>query len=501
MLGRSCATAVILLGLLTDAAAQLPEPVSRLLSAANIPQDAVGAIVLRGERVLVSHNAGRSMQPASTMKLVTSVVALEQLGPIFRGRTELRTSAALAGDVLAGDLLLRGGADPDFNEDVLRHMLQTLRNQGLRTIAGDLIVDRQLFQPSRQDLATAQFDESPEFRYNVVPDAALLNTSLVRIDFRAGDQQLDLVMTPQLEGVTVSAEMRLVKANCAAWENGWRPPEYRRADHGALQIVLHGTFPKDCSATTKLNVLDRQDYVDRLFRATWRGLGGNFSGAVREAAGLGGNAEAPTRLLAEHVARPLPEVLRDMNKNSDNTLARTLYLSLGSLETDPVTGSRPVSFANADSTAQRADQQVRAWLRRHRIDEQGIVLENGAGLSRSERIAASQLAAVLQAGSQGPWAPELLSSLPIAGLDGTMWRRLGGTAAASRARIKTGSLRNAVAVAGYVPDATDQLCIVVAMINMDTVGKGDAGRAALDALIDWVATSAPLADINPRHPE
>lgn len=501
MLERVFAAAVLLLGCHAEVAAQLPEPVAKLLRAANIPQDAVGAIVLRGERVLLSHNAERSMQPASTMKLVTSVVALEQLGPIFRGRTELRTSAALVDGVLAGDLLLRGGADPDFNDDVLRHMLQSLRNQGVRTIAGDLIVDRQLFQPSRQDLVTPPFDESAEFRYNVVPDAALLNTSLLHIGFNATGSKLDLVTTPQLEGVSVSADMTLVDASCAAWENGWRAPDYRRLDNGVLQVVLHGTFPKNCTAATNLNVLDRQDYVDRLFRATWRQLGGDFQGAVREAAGLGGNAEAPTRLLAEHVARPLPDVLREMNKNSDNTLARTIYLSLGSLEMDPLNGSRPASFSNADTTAQRAEQQVRAWLRRHHIDERGIVLENGAGLSRSERIAPAQLAAVLQAGSQGLWAPELLSSLPIAGLDGTMWRRLGNSAAASRARIKTGSLRNAVAVAGYVPDASNQPCIVVAMINLDTLGKGGAGRAALDALIDWVATSAPLADINPVHRE
>ena len=465
--------------------AELPEPVARLLRAANIPDEAVGAVVLRGNATVLTHGAERSMQPASTMKLVTTLVGLEQLGPIFRGRTELRSGADLVDGVLKGDLVLRGGADADFDADTLEHMLQTLRNQGVRKIRGDLILDRQLFQPARPDLGASAFDRTPEFRYNVVPDALLLNTNLLRIDLDAGERQLKLLMTPPLEGVSVSADMKLVDANCAQWEGGWRTPDYVRGADGKLNVVLHGSFPKNCIQSTNINVLDRQDYADRLFRATWRRLGGVFGGAVREAA-----TPAGTRLLADHVARALPEVLRDINKNSDNTKARLLYLSLGSLEADAYFGSRPLApDAGAADTALRARQTVRDWFQRHGIDERDLVLENGSGLSRSERIRPAQMAAVLQAGSRSAWAPEFLSSLPIAALDGTMRRRLGGSPAAARARIKTGGLDNVVAIAGYVPDANNQQCIVVAFINHELVGHG-AGRAALDALIDWVASSS-----------
>ena len=202
-----------------------------------------------------------------------------------------------------------------------------------------------------------------------------------------------------------------------------------------------------------------------------------------------GEAELGTRMLVDHVARALPEVLRDMNKNSDNTLARLIYQSLGSLEPDAYFGSHPASFTTPDSTAQRSDQLIRLWFHRHAIGTEGLMLENGSGLSRSERIRPAQMASVLQAASASPWAPEFLSSLPIASLDGTMRKRLRGSAAAARARIKTGSLENVVAIAGFVPDASGQQCIVVAMINADLVGKGAAARAALDALIAWVAVT------------
>jgi D-alanyl-D-alanine carboxypeptidase/D-alanyl-D-alanine-endopeptidase (penicillin-binding protein 4) len=129
---------------------------------------------------------------------------------------------------------------------------------------------------------------------------------------------------------------------------------------------------------------------------------------------------------------------------------------------------------------------VRQWLQRHHIDAAGLVLENGSGLSRLERISPAQMAAVLQAASDSPWAPEFQASLPIVGLDGTMRNRLGTSAAAYRARIKTGTLKNVTAIAGYVHDANGQPCVVVAMINHDLANQG--GRAALDALIDWVAS-------------
>jgi D-alanyl-D-alanine carboxypeptidase/D-alanyl-D-alanine-endopeptidase (penicillin-binding protein 4) len=532
---------LILVSLLAAAGAvhaQLPEPMARALQAAGIPEDAVGAVVLRGGMPLVSHNPDRPMQPASTMKLVTTMVGLDQLGPVFKARTELRSGAEVVNGVLQGDLYLRGGADPDFNEDVLVHMLEKLRTQGIRKIEGDLVLDRQLFQPARTDLGLAPFDESPEAYYNIIPDALLLNMNLLRVNLASTGNKLKLDMLPQLERVTIESDMCLVDADCAKWDDGWKLPDYTRK--GSKIIVrLHGTFPKNCSKTTVINVLERNDYTERLFRSTWARLGGTFTGTAREAAPAALSAPAGTRLLAEHVSRPLAEVLRDINKPSDNGLARTLFLTLGSLEPDPVLGSRPIPAlplaavpsaspavlpgdslssdtaapaaladvaaapsrsamipgggeaivpATANLTAARAEQVIRAWMQRHAIDDTGLVLENGSGLSRLERVRPAQMAGLLQAAQKSLWMPEFLTSLPIAAVDGTMKRRLKDSPAAARARVKTGTLKNVVAIAGYVPDTNGELCIVVAMINHELTGNGN-GRKAIDALIDWVAQS------------
>jgi D-alanyl-D-alanine carboxypeptidase/D-alanyl-D-alanine-endopeptidase (penicillin-binding protein 4) len=460
--------------------AQLPEPVTRVLQTTGITEDAVSVLVLRDDQTVLSHLADRPMQPASTMKLVSTLVGLEVLGPVFRGRTELRTSGELRGDTLKGDLVLRGGADIDLSGEALENMLRSLRYQGIRKIQGRLVIDRQLFNPARTDLGVGAFDESPEAYYNVIPDAAMVNKNMLQLDMRSTGKRLALHMQPELQGVTIGHDMKLVDADCKKWEDGWKLPEAVPQKNGGIKVMLHGTFPKNCEQSYAINVVDRQAYVERLFRSTWKRLGGTMSGAAVE-----GATPPDARLLAEHVSRTLPEIVRDTNKPSDNLLARLIFLSLGALEADPVLGSRPRA-GSAETTFSRSDAVVRNWMRAHGIDDHGLVLENGSGLSRTERISAVQMAGLLQAGLRSPWAPEFQSSMPIVAVDGTMRRRLHGSPAAGRARMKTGTLSNGVALAGYVPDATGKPLVVVAIVNSNLASNG-RGRAVLDTLIDWVA--------------
>ena len=479
---RPLAIAVLLAWLPCAAQAQLPAPVSQLMAASHLPEDAIGVLVLRGDVALVSHLAERPLQPASTMKLVTTLVGLEQLGPVFRGRTELRTSAAVVAERLKGDLVLRGGADADLSGEVLEHMLRTLRNQGIHHIEGRLVLDRQLFNPARAD-AVPPFDESPDAYYNVIPDALLVNKNMLLLELRSNGRHVQVNAQPALDRVAVESGLLLIDSACEKWEDGWKQPLVLR-EHGArIRVVLQGTYPKNCAASTSVNVVDREDYVERLVRLKWKTLGGTIAGAT-----VDGAAGADSRLLAEHVSRSLPEVVRDINKPSDNALARTLFLSLGSLEADAVAGSHPLPADASATTLARADQAVRGWMRAHGIDDTGLVLENGSGLSRMEKISPLQMAGLLKAGLHSKWAPEFMSSMPIVGVDGTMRRRLKDSPAAQRARMKTGTLRNVTAVAGYVPDANGQLCVVVAMVNSELAGDG-RGRAVLDTLVDWVARS------------
>ena len=481
MLRQLTLAAAVLLAC-APARAQLPEPVTQLLAQQGMSPESVSALVLRGDQVVLSHLAQRPMQPASTMKLVTTLVSLEHLGPVFRGRTELLTNGELKNGVLQGDLVLRGGADADLSGEVLEGMLRALHNAGIRRVSGNLVLDRSLFNPPRVDVGLPPFDESPEAYYNVIPDALLINKNMLQLDMRSTDKRLQLDMQPALSGVTISSNMTLIDADCATWENGWKLPQAQRSE-GKIKLVLQGTYPKNCARSNSINVLDRDDYIDGLFRLKWKQLGGKLNGKT-----VTGTAPFDARLLAEHRARALPEVVRDTNKPSDNALARTLFLSLGALEADTVLGSRPLPPVADQTTYTRADGAVRNWMRARGIDDSGFVIDNGSGLSRIERISPVQMGGVLRAGLHSHWAPEFMASMPIAALDGTMRRRLNGSPAAGRARLKTGTLRNVVAVAGYVPDAAGVQHVVVAMVNDELAGDG-RGRAVVDALVDWVAKS------------
>jgi D-alanyl-D-alanine carboxypeptidase/D-alanyl-D-alanine-endopeptidase (penicillin-binding protein 4) len=502
--------------------AALPTAVAAALQRAQLPAQALAAVVLPlsrpGPRWQVQ--ADRPMQPGSIVKLATSIVALDQLGPNIRGFTELLTAAPQQGEVLAGDLVLRGGADPELGLPQLWAMLAELRyRHGIREIAGDIVVDRTLFRPQRPELGLPPFDEQPEFAYNLVPDALQLDGSLMGLEISSEDpaQPPGTVVAralPPLPGLVIDASaMQLTERPCRQWDLDWiSPPLVDEPEPGTLRVHLRGGFPKACTVQPRLQLIDRQALVERQLRWVWSGLGGVWHGRLREAeaplvaplpaavvaaaaaaaqppllpgaamitpgVALGDDAAAAppgVRLLARHLARPWGELLRTQNKWSDNTLARLLYLSLGLARMADEPSAR---------TATLAEQAVRRWLATQGIDATGLVLDNGSGLSRSARITPRQLALMLQAALQGRWAPELMMSLPVAGVDGTLRRRLNPGPAAGRARLKTGSLRNVNAVAGYVPDPQGRLWVLVAMVNDE---RAAAARPALDALVDWVA--------------
>lgn len=535
----------------------LPAAVADALRQAGLPTDALAAVVVpvaasgggwvgwwaRRTGVHWQAQPDRPMQPGSAIKLLTVAVALDRLGPNVSGFTELLTRAPQQGDVLAGDLVLRGGADPELGLPQLWALLAELRHgQGIREIAGDIVLDRHLFKPARPDIGAAPFDDTPEAGYNVIPDALNLGGGLLALALSSQDpaspEAVTARLVPPLPGVVVDTRaLRLTDRPCRDWQaDRARPLPAGEPVPGTLRLPLQGGFPKDCSVRTWLQLLDRDAAAERQLRSLWQDLGGRWTGRLRDAeapliapvdptapvvvapvvvapvvvapavavpagaaSGAASNTPAATlpgsntvvpgvawagtsaatppgvRLLARHVAPPLGEVLRRTIKPSDPPLTRLLYLQLGlaGMAAEP-----------GIDTAVLAQREVRRWLAGHAIDTTGLVLDNGSGLSRSERITPRQLAQVLQAAHGSRWAPELLMSLPVVGVDGTMRHRLKTGPAAGLARMKTGTLRNVAALAGFVDDPQGRRHVLVAIINHE---QARAGRPALDALVDWVA--------------
>jgi serine-type D-Ala-D-Ala carboxypeptidase/endopeptidase (penicillin-binding protein 4) len=467
-------------------AQSLPAEVANLLRQAQLPAESIGIMVapvaapaarVRETSGAIDWQSQRPMQPASTIKVLTSIAALELLGPAYTGSTVLlsRAPVAQSGSSVIGDVVLRGRGSADFGRAALVQLLGELKLTGVRSIEGDLLLDRNWFEPARPDLLAVPFDETPEFRYNVVPDALSLDFNLVGLRFDSDAEQVKVTIDPPIESIAIVNQLVLNSLPCANWEDQWRTPTVGSAPEN---IVLTGAFPKNCTATTQINVLDRTVYAENLFRTLWQNMGGSWTGRAREVSAAQLQGLGPLKEIAKHDSRPLSELVRDINKRSDNQVTRLVYAALGA------TGERTLE------TQEAADQQIIWWLRSKKIDPTHLVMDNGSGLSRSARISPAQMASVLQAAHASRWAPEFLASLPVVAVDGSMRNRLKNTPAAAQARIKTGGLRNVVSAAGYVIDKRGQQWVIVAIINQEPVAGGyslSKGRQLIDGIIAWVA--------------
>jgi serine-type D-Ala-D-Ala carboxypeptidase/endopeptidase (penicillin-binding protein 4) len=172
---------------------------------------------------------------------------------------------------------------------------------------------------------------------------------------------------------------------------------------------------------------------------------------------------------------PLAEVVREINKTSNNLMAQQLFLTLA-------LQARPGEAATPDT----ARETLLRWLaeRTGALGDE-VIIDNGSGLSRLSRISAQRLAQVLLLAWDGPLMSELMSSLPISGVDGTLRRARMST---GRAHLKTGSLRDVAALGGYVLSNSGRRYVFVALVNHE---QAVGARPALDALLQWTLRDAP----------
>ena len=477
-----CLVAVIAAWLFASsaAAAALPGAVTQLLKNAGIPLDSVAVEVREAgvHKPLLDLNAARPMNPASTMKLLTTYAALDLLGPAYNWKTEAYLDGEMKGDVLHGNLVLKGYGDPKFTLEQFWLWLRELRARGLREIRGDLVLDRSFFELPPHD--PAAFDNDPLRAYNVGPDALLLNFNTLRLRYLPDGNGMKIISEPLLHGVKLDNRLapqsaaRASRSNCDNWDDGIL------VQPNGDSVILQGGYPGECGEREQnLSVMPHTRYVEAVFRALWQELGGTLKGKQRE-----GVAGANAQLFSTHYSEPLSAVIRDINKFSNNVMARQLFLTLGATASLPSPSKGDgLGERVAPTNIERSTRAMRDWLQKQRLDFPELVLENGAGLSRDERISVAHLAQLLQHAAAHPLSAEFEASLPILGMDGSVKKRLRESAAAGHAHLKTGTLEGVKTIAGYVRSRGGKEWIVVFFINHP---NAKYGQAAQDALISWV---------------
>lgn len=358
----------------TSAFAQLPPPVARALETAGIPDSHVALVVqpLDTEQPLIAHGSERAMNPASVIKLLTTLAALDSLGPAHTFKTRVYTTGEREGDTLRGDLIIQGGGDPSLTLERFWLLLREVRARGIRRIEGDVLIDQSCYDLAPED--PAAFDQAPLRPYNAPPAPLLVdfNTSRLRITPDNGAVRLSL----DPPGLPIRQSLHLTEGPCNDWGDGL---DYEIAER---TLVVRGHYPASCGAQTlRLGLLPPDQAVAASFAALWAESGGSLGGEV-----LTAHLPEDARLLLEFDSQPLSRIVADINEYSNNVMARMLYLNLGALRYGP-----PATLAKGEAA-------IRAWLKAQGLDLPELVLENGAGLSRVERISAASLVALLQIG-------------------------------------------------------------------------------------------------------
>jgi len=443
----------------------LPPNVLKALKAAQIPAANVAVVIQQVDspQTLVAHNATQAMNPASVMKLLTTYAALDLLGPAWTWKTTAWIENVAVDGRLEGNLYLKGSGDPRFAIEHLSGLLRQLRVRGIQHISGDVVLDRTVFNVPSID--PGAFDDKPMRPYNVGPDGLLINFRALRFTLQPDNGKPRVLMETPSEGLRVDNQLRAGEGACGS---NWKDLINTRLipENNGNRLEFSGSYSALCGEKPlNLSPLPSEAHTSGLIRALWKELGGTLGGQVRA-----GNVAIGSKLVAQHESPPLADAVRDINKFSNNVMARQVFLTLGN--------------DTAPATAERSKQRVSEWLNQRGLRFNELVLDNGSGLSRSERISGDSLNRLLLDAWKNPVMPEFVSSMPIVGIDGTMKKRLNGSDASGRAHIKTGTLDGVKAAAGYALDAQGRRYAITFLINHP---RAQAGAAAIDALLVWVA--------------
>ncbi|WP_407276261.1 D-alanyl-D-alanine carboxypeptidase/D-alanyl-D-alanine-endopeptidase [Halothiobacillus sp. DCM-1] len=458
------------LGRTAQAAEAVPPAVIAALKQQKLNLDDMGVWVqaVDSRKPLIEHLPDQLFTPASVMKLVTSVAALDILGPNYQWPTRAYADALPVNGVIHGNLYIKGSGDPWFRSEDLWDLVRQLHDLGVREITGDLVLDNSYFDLGPAD--PAEFDGHPERVYNALPQALLLDNRATRVLIAPDGQRGEPIIKawPPNQNLTVSNEMKLVRGSCSG-KNNQPAIAVIGSDTDTPKLNITGTISTDCQPDQFYLVAgNANDSFYAAFAKLFAEQGGKLNGHWRE-----GLLPKNAVFLAQHNSENLTQYLYLMNKWSNNLMARQIFLTLGA------------EIKGAPGTLEKSKATIAQWQKEQGFNWPGFDIENGSGLSRKARLSPRMLGELLMHAWQSATMPELMASLPIAGIDGTMRKRMRGEPARGMIYLKTGTLRNVRSGAGYILTESGRRYVIVIMQNETNVQNG-GGTKVQDALLNWL---------------
>src|SRR5680860_396162 len=424
----------------------------------------MAAVPLNGPGLDQNINADVPMSPGSIMKVITTYAALEILGPTYHWDTDFLTDGEMIGDTLKGNLYVRFGGDPKLTFERLWTTLRELRDMGITRIDGNLVLDGSYFEIDGGFPAFEDNGDNPYAPFLVEPSAYLTNLNLMHFQVRADERGTQAWSTPALGEIVIDNRVTAVaEGSCPSRRSFDWVPIFQES--GRVTVQVTGELPQGCRTTTYLSLLPQEQYSASMIRSLLGEMGiivsgGNLNGLTPESA----------RLVMKTTSPDMVTMVRDINKWSSNVMARQLLLTIGA--------QNRLDNENDDRVA--GIRVIYEWLEKKGVDTAGMVIDNGAGLTRHGRITARQGTKILQHAWNSPYSSDLMTSMPIIAMDGTMARRLRNTGMDGEGRIKTGYLENVRSIAGFTRDENNTTWAVVGMVNNDPAWNG---QAVLDRIL------------------
>jgi D-alanyl-D-alanine carboxypeptidase/D-alanyl-D-alanine-endopeptidase (penicillin-binding protein 4) len=414
----------------------------------------LGVEVMRASdgEVLFSHNADARFNPASNTKMLTTAAAMAFLGPDWRYRTTLSGPAPDSDGVVHGDVVLRGSGDPSLTATDLGDLARDLARNGVTKIDGNL--------------------------YAEPGDGALIlhrNTYAVHVRSTSPGQRAQVWVEPRSALFVVDNQAQTVKGK----RSRLKIDAYRKDDH--LVVTVRGRI-----AETRGEYVDARRLGDGALYAGWT-LREALSDFGVELTGEVKTGTLPTHnVLAIHRSAPLSDVCRISNKPSNNFVAEAIYRTLGG------------ELYGGPGTTEKGTRAIREFMSAFGVDHSRYTIINGSGLTHENRLTAADLTQILRSiYFDVAIAPEFLTSLAIAGIDGTIRNRFQGTEAVGLVRAKTGTLSGVSALSGYVGDKDDVLVFTIFVEGFRHKRTNEVRRAQVrmvQAMLRYLHAEVPRRD-------
>ncbi|MFH0958537.1 MAG: D-alanyl-D-alanine carboxypeptidase/D-alanyl-D-alanine-endopeptidase [Pseudomonadota bacterium] len=399
---------------------------------------------LNSGRILMEKNPDLTLTPASTLKIVTSLSALATLGPDYRFSTQVFTDHIRGGT--ADNLFLKGHGDPHLVTEELFVLVRELANQGLTEIRGSIVVDDSFFKPDKPlDEAEALGLRS----YHAPYSALSLNFNSLKIVVIPGPTvgiAARLISDPFSDYLSVTGHVQTTHGS----ENTKIELSKKLSENEREHVVVSGSIGIQADPKGKyVNVQNPPLYTGLVFKELLLREGIKVTGNVVE-----GTTPPNATLFSEHLSKPLSLIVYWLDKLSNNFMAEQICLAMGA------------HVHGEPGTRQKGLNSMGKFLVKSGVPETTFSLADASGLSRSNKISASALVKTLIVGSQDfYYSPEFISSLGIAGVDGTLKEKFTGDITKKRIRAKTGTLRGVNALAGFGAPKDGRPIVFAVIVN------------------------------------